>query len=253
MNLWWSDLLVFFSGLLAPSNPGLERPMMRTSFNTFLLSPAGNAAGSKQGQMVISPRRALWTNCNVLPFSDSKSNITKTMIIKLVEMQSCFKNPCPLLLMLLLGYGLCLREPCCCQGCYSKKKPLLIYQIPSYDRSSTCRLLQQNFTPAPLPPAVVVVVVVVGRCLREPWCCQRCINAKQARIVHLMTYKRAGASPSADPLYCYCSCKEEGSRTRGRSDIWEKFLFWHLFIWVSLHGNRSAFFEIPKKFVSEAV
>ena len=26
-----------------------------------------------------------------------------------------------------------------------------------------------------------------------------------------------------------------------------------MFIWVSLHGNRSAFFEIPKKFVSEAV
>ena len=26
-----------------------------------------------------------------------------------------------------------------------------------------------------------------------------------------------------------------------------------MFIWVSLHRNRSAFFEIPKKFVSEAV
>ena len=199
--------------------------------------------------MVISPRRALWTNCNVLPFSDSKSNITKTMIIKLVEMQSCFKNPCPLLLMLLLGYGLCLREPCCCQGCYSQKN-LCLYTRYLHMIGAALVVYYNKTSPLPPPPPAVVVV---GRCLREPWCCQRCINAKQARIVHLMTYKRAGASPSADPLYCYCSCKEEGSRTRGRSDIWEKFLFWHLFIWVSLHGNRSAFFEIPKKFVSEAV
>ena len=44
-----------------------------------------------------------------------------------------------------------------------------------------------------------------------------------------------------------------GARTRGRSNIWEKFLFWHLFILVSLHGIHLAFFEIPKKFFSELV
>ena len=43
------------------------------------------------------------------------------------------------------------------------------------------------------------------------------------------------------------------ARTRETSDIWEKLLFWHLFILVSLHGNQLAFFEIPKKFFSEPV
>ena len=46
-----------------------------------------------------------------------------------------------------------------------------------------------------------------------------------------LSTNRKPPSPSADPLYCYCSCKEEGSRTRGRSDIWETFLFWLCLSW----------------------